>query len=155
MKKLRDADNTELAGVLDSLLAEDVDITVREVARRHSALRNASAFTRNSERMALIAQAQQRQQQFRTCVSPHARRVSSLAEKVKQKDERIAQLESQVKALVASHAACIQAVIAAGGMAALERFWKNYQAVGDQLRTVSAFPDRAELIVLNRGKKEI
>jgi cell division protein ZapA (FtsZ GTPase activity inhibitor) len=152
MKPRADDDNVQLAGILDNLLASDVDITVREVARRHPSLRHASAFTRDTERMELIQRAQARQTHLRTTLNPHVVRALTLAEKLDVKSEHVMELEGQVRALVASHAACIQAVMVSGGMAALERFWKEYKAIGDSLRTVSAFPDSAEVVTLHRDK---
>lgn len=152
MKPRVDDDNTELAGVLDALLALDVDITVREVARRHPSLRNASAFSRDPERIKLIQQSQARQQHLRTTLNPHANRALTLSEKLEVKSAQVTGLEAQVRALVTSHAACIQAVMVAGGMAALERFWKEYREVGDKLREVSAYPDAADVVELRKGK---
>lgn len=152
MKPRVDNHNAQLAGILDELLAADINITVREVARRHPSLRNASAFTRDPERKLLIEQAQIRQRQLRTTLNPHVERASSLAQKLESKNERVSELESQVRALVASHAACIKAVMVSGGMPALERFWKEYKDIGDSLRTVSAFPGSAEVVRLRRDK---
>ena len=150
MKPRADDGNIELAGILDGLLASDIDITIREVARRHTSLRNASAFTRDAERMKLIQQAKLRQVHLRTKLNPHAERALTLAERLKERSEDVTALESQVRALVASHAACIQAVMVSGGMAALEGFWKDYRAVGDQLRSVSAYPQVAEVLDLKK-----
>ncbi|MCP3725436.1 hypothetical protein M3I53_20305 [Paraburkholderia sp. CNPSo 3272] len=152
MKPRADDDNTELAGVLDALLASDVDITVREVARRHPSLRNASAFTRDPDRMRLIQHSQARQQHLRTTLNPHAERALTLSEKLDVKSGHATELEAQVRALVTSHAACIQAVMVAGGMAALERFWKEYREVGEKLREVSAYPDAADVVEFRKGK---
>ncbi|MGA4005818.1 hypothetical protein ACI2VR_05415 [Ralstonia nicotianae] len=153
MKPRADESNTELAGILDTLLAADVDITAREVARRHPSLRNASAFTRDAKRMELIRQSQARQKQLRTTLNPHATRAQTLTEKLDKKSGDVVELEAQVRALVASHAACINAVMVAGGMAALQRFWKEYHEVGDKLRAVSAYPEAAEVVKLRPKKR--
>jgi predicted nucleic acid-binding Zn-ribbon protein len=152
VKPRLDDKNVELAKILDELLAADVKITVREVSRRHSSLRNASDFSRNGERMTLIEHAKSRQSQLRTTLNPHAERATSLANKLEQRSQQVVQLEAQVRALVASHAGCIQAVLHAGGMSAVERFWKDYSAVGDTLREVSAFPGAAEVVQLRDQK---
>lgn len=154
MKPRLDERNTDLATILDALLAEDVSITVREVARRHPTLRNASDFTRNADRMTLIERAQSRQVQLRTTLNPHALRASSLSNQLDGKSAVIDALENQVKTLVTSHAACIQAVMAAGGMAALQRYWKEYKAIGEALRDLSAFPDSAEVVELRKQKRK-
>ncbi|CAJ0784009.1 hypothetical protein [Ralstonia chuxiongensis] len=152
MKPRADETNTELAGILDALLASDIDITAREVARRHTSLRNASAFTRDTKRMELIRGAQARQQQLRTTLNPHVTHAQSLSEKLAEKSSDVVKLEAQVRALVASHAACINAVLRAGGMSALQRFWRDYRDVGDTLREVSAYPEVGEVVEL-RPKK--
>jgi hypothetical protein len=153
MKPKHDEFNTELTEILDALLVKDVSITAREVARHHSTLRTASSFTRSSGRMAMITNAQARQQKLRTTLNPHFVQSTSLRDKLVQADANIALLESQVKGLVASHAACIQAVMKAGGLLALERFWKDYKVIGETVGTVSAYPERAEVIALEASKK--
>lgn len=150
MKPRIDDGNTELASILDDLLSADVNITVREVARRHTSLSNASAFSRDPERMRLIERAQVRQRQLRTKLNPHVAHVTSLSAKLEQSSQLVKELEAQVRALVASHTACIQAVMQSGGMDALQRFWRDYKAVEHSLRAVSAFPDCAEAVNLRR-----
>lgn len=152
MKPRLDDRNAELAGILDALVAADITITVREVARHHPSLRNASAFTRNPERMRLIDQAQNRQRQLRTTLNPHVVRATSLSEQLAQKNDRVKELEGQVRTLIASHAACVQAVMAVGGMNALQRYWKEYKAIGESLRAISAFPDSGDVVQLRKEK---
>lgn len=69
MRLLLDPKNEELADILNTLLTDNIDITAREVARRHSTLKNPSAFTRNEARSALIAAAQAQQQGVRKIVA--------------------------------------------------------------------------------------
>ncbi|WP_345796555.1 hypothetical protein [Castellaniella sp. MT123] len=154
MKSKRDTDHIVLAGLLDELLASNVTITVREVARRHAFLRTASAFTRNTERMALIEQAQSRQLQLRNNLNPFVAKAASLSDKLGRQAERVSELEEQVKALIVSHAACVRAVATSGGMPALTRFWAEYKKIGDVLENVSAFPQRAEVVSLPLKKKD-
>lgn len=52
MRLLLDPKNEELADILNTLLTDNIDITAREVARRHSTLKNPSAFTRNEASVA-------------------------------------------------------------------------------------------------------
>lgn len=149
MRRLLDGESHELKKVLETLLAEDVDITVREVARRHPSLRNASAFTRNPQRLALIEGAQQRQVDARRIsTEPEKRRSESLSEMLEERNRQIAELEARVVALIASHAACVRAVMQHGGMQALERFWADYKSVADVLREVAALPGKADVVGL-------
>ena len=66
----------------------------------------------------------------------------------------MAELEVRVKARVASHAACVRAVMLHGGMQALEKFWADYKVIADTIRSLDAMPDSAEVIGLtSRGGK--
>ena len=152
MRKLIDSDSEELKSILEALLREDVDVTVREVARRHSCLKNASAFTRSSARMELISGAQQRQRDARSVRGSTSAQHQSLAEKLREANERNAVLEEQLRALIASHAACVRAVMLHGGTAALERFWTQYKAVADTVRELGAMPTGARVVPLNPPK---
>jgi hypothetical protein len=151
MRRLLDDGNAELRRVLETLLSDDVDITVREIARRHASLNNASAFIRNPKRLALIREAQQRQVDARHVkLNPESRRSASLSELLERRSLQVAKLESQVTALVASHAACVRAVMLHGGMQALERFWAEYKPIADAVRDLGAIPKGAEVIDLPR-----
>lgn len=78
MRRLLDEDNAQLKAVLAELLSQDTDITVREVARRHPTLGNASAFTRNGQRMKIIEDARRRQEEARAAaVAPHKQKVEA------------------------------------------------------------------------------
>lgn len=137
MRALLDPSNIELIKILDQLALEDVDITAREIARHHSVLKNASAFTRNPARMKLIVESRQKQLKARAVAI-------SLASSVEydRKSERSARdseaLALQLKRMIAAHAGLIRAVQLAGGMSALERFWKEYKEVGDAVQMLDA-----------------
>ncbi len=154
MRKLLDDDNAQLTRILVELMSQDTDITVREIARRHPTLRNASAFTRNAQRTKIIEEAKRRQEEARAVnVTPHRQRAATLAERLEHRDEEVALLRSQVKALVASHAACVRAVLLHGGMPALERFWTDYKGIGDAVRALGALPAGADVIELPVSNK--
>ncbi|MGJ7568936.1 hypothetical protein ACSFBX_00225 [Variovorax sp. RB2P76] len=149
MRRRLDADNAQLNTVLSELLAQDADITIREVARRHPTIKNASAFVRDEERAGLIQRGIDKQREARAVVlEPHKLKAASLTEQLAARDQEIVQLKDQIKALVTSHAACVRAVMVHGGMPALERFWKDYQAVGTMVRESKAMPESADVINL-------
>lgn len=149
MRILLDDRNQELQLVLDALIAEDVTITVREVARRHPRLKNASAFTRNAARTAVIVKAQQLQENARSVrLRPATEQAEAATTALEKRDEEVAKLRSQVDALVASHAACVRAVLKHGGMAALERFWIDYKGIADELRALKAIPPGGTVVEL-------
>ena len=130
MRLLLDPKNEELADILNTLLTDNIDITAREVARRHSTLKNPSAFTRNEARSALIAAAQAQQQGVRKIVAGGGG-AGSLQDQAAGYRQDIKRLEAQLTHMVAAHAGLIRAVQMAGGGPALERFWRDYKAVGD------------------------
>lgn len=154
MKPKLDPDNEELATVLENLLAADIDITAREVSRNHPSLHDASAFTRSADRMKMISDAQGRQAHMRTALNPHFVKSQSLSSKLAQASDVNVALDIQVTALTASHAACIQAVMKAGGLSALERFWRDYKAIGDAVRPFSMSAERAEVISMKDSKRD-
>jgi hypothetical protein len=153
MKPKLDPSNLELSRVLDALLAADIDITAREVSRHHTSLRNASAFTRNPGRMEMITDYQTRQKELRGALNPHYVQSKSLSDKLAQAKDANDMLGLQVKALIASHAACIQAVMTAGGLNALERFWHDYKAIGEAVRPAAMPSERAEVIDLKTSRQ--
>lgn len=144
MRRLHDEGGNELKSIVEQLLREDVDITVREIARRHSQLKHPSAFSRNAERMAVIAHAQKKQAEARAERGGHP----TAKQTMDAKNRRIEELEGQVRALVASHAACIRAVMIHGGMAGLERFWADYKAIADTVHSLEAMPPSADVVKL-------
>jgi hypothetical protein len=149
MRRLIDEGGSELRQVLEELLRADVDVTVREIARRHSKLKNPSAFVRNADRMAMIADAQKRQSLARG--DGHSQ-PGSLTRLLEERNARIKVLESQIRALVASHAACVRAVMMHGGTRGLERFWTEYKAIADTVREVGGMPPSADVFELNKKK---
>jgi len=140
MRNRQDPDNATLKDVLENLVAENVDVTIREVARRHPGLKNASAFTRNPDRMALIDDALRRQAEVRAIAAELQPSHAAIADSNEKQRARIATLDRQVKNLVAAHAGLIRAVQLAGGMSALERFWKEYRTIGDAVFALDAVP---------------
>lgn len=142
-----DPSHDALEKVLAELLAEDIDITAREVARRHPSLKNASAFTRNESRLALITKAQDTQSAARAVNSkPLVQKAATLSEQLARKSARVEELEKQVSCLVASHAACVRAVMRHGGIQALQRFWKEYAEVAKELERLGALPRGADVV---------
>ncbi|MCA0374683.1 hypothetical protein [Limnohabitans sp.] len=137
MRLLLDPKNEELTDILKTLLTDNIDITAREVARRHSTLKNPSAFTRNEARTALIAAAQAQQHGVRNIVAGSGAS-GSLQDQVAGYRQEIKRLEDQLTHMVAAHAGLIRAVQMAGGGPALERFWRDYKAVGDAVHSHSA-----------------
>lgn len=155
MRLLHDPTQENLSGILRQLMEEDVDITAREVARRHPTLKAVTAFTRNAARAQLIGDAQRRQQEVRAVASSPYRKCSeTLADQLQRRGERVAELERAVSTLVASHVACVRAVMRHGGMPALERFWHDYKDIGDLVARLDAVPDAATVINLEHKRNQ-
>lgn len=153
MRRLLDETNADLKAVLELLIAEDADITVREVARRHPLLKNASSFTRREDRNELIEEAQQRQAAARSVrLAPVTKRAATTTESLAAKTAELEVLDSQVKALVAGCAACIRAVWKHGGTPGLDRFWVEYKVIASTLRELDAMPSGAQVIELPHRK---
>ncbi len=149
MRKLVDPDNAELHSILEALLTEDVTVTAREVARRHSCLNDASAFTRNAARKELIAEYAQRQADSRAAqAATNPSGSEELTEKVRERNERIAELEQTVKNLAAAHVGLIRAVQLAGGFRSLEKFWHDYSEVAGALRSTGGTPEGSAVVRL-------
>lgn len=154
MRVLLDPAQQELNAVLAQLLEEDVDITAREVARRHPTIRTVTAFTRNQARAQVIADAKRRQQEVRAVATDAVRqRAETLSEQLERRGARIKELEGTVDALIASHVACVRAVMRHGGMPALERFWHDYKAIGELVEKVGGVPEPARVINLSQTRK--
>ncbi len=145
MRSLQDPSNIELKKIVDQLILEDIDITARAIARRHSLLNNASAFTRNPARMNIITEGRKKQLEARAIAAglPPSAVQGGERERLRQENEA---LTLQVKRLVAAHAGLIRAVQLAGGMSALERFWKEYKEVGDAVQALDAIPQKAVVV---------
>ncbi|MGJ7571569.1 hypothetical protein ACSFBX_13630 [Variovorax sp. RB2P76] len=139
MRQRHDANDEELKILLEALLTEDVDVTAREIARRHSSLKNASAFTRSESRTQLISAARQRQAEIRRAAQNIVSTTAS-ADELALRTAEVKKLERQVRNLVAAHAGLIRAVQLAGGMNALSRFWKDYKAIADEVHALDAVP---------------
>lgn len=132
----------EMRQVLDDLLARDEDITARAVARLHPRINAASSITRSKERSGLLAKYQERQSEFRRWRGrPGKLSGVAAASALADRDVRIAELESQVALLTASHVAMIRAVGELGGFSKWAQFYESYRGGRDQLAQLGALPE--------------
>ncbi|BEV15524.1 hypothetical protein HBDW_23120 [Herbaspirillum sp. DW155] len=122
-RKLQDKDNRELLQVLQMLLDADIDITAREVARRHGTLSSASTITRHPGRRELVEDFQTKQQDMREWQKRLRKRSKGqTAELVSTQEAKIVQLDQSVRVLIAGHLSLIAAVAQVGGMGKLAKF---------------------------------
>jgi hypothetical protein len=133
----------EMLSVLERLLAEDIPITARAVARLHPTLKAASSITRNSARSALLAKFQARQAEFRRWRSRTTRQSAfDSALTLTAKNSQISDLEAKVQLLTASHVAMLRAVGELGGFAKWARFYDSYAAVRNNLEALERSESR-------------
>jgi len=127
--------------VLEQLLAEDVDITARAVARLHPSLKAASSITRSPTRMALLSKYQERQASYRRW-NGRTKRMSGTEQSavLAARDSRIAELEAAVQLLTASHVAMLRAVGELGGFSKWTKFYADYSSVREKLSALGALP---------------
>jgi hypothetical protein len=139
-----DPNHVELKALLADMLDRDEAITARAVAKLHSTMHNASAYTRNVERRVLLEEAQAKQQEVRQFVGRVKRDGSkAAAEKLQSALGRIHALEADEAARVASHLAMIRAMMELGGTAKLLTFYKSYADIRDRLHRQGALPKSA------------
>lgn len=132
----------EMEKILLEMLDNDEEITARGVIRRHSGLKAASSITRNTERSALLAKYQAKQDEFQMWRKRMGKRSKdSTAMNMADKDIRIAELERQVELLTASHVAMIRAVGELGGFSKWAKFYDNYKSVREELAKMGALPE--------------
>ncbi|WP_368563508.1 hypothetical protein [Pseudoxanthomonas sp. UTMC 1351] len=134
--------DAEMRRVLDDLLARDENITARSVARMHPRIKAASSITRSAGRSRLLEQYQERQAEFRRWrARPGRLSGAAAASALAERDLRIAELESQIALLTASHVAMIRAVGELGGFSKWSQFYEFFKASRDRLAQIGALPN--------------
>ncbi|ANB72612.1 hypothetical protein AYM40_26820 [Paraburkholderia phytofirmans OLGA172] len=135
------AGDEQMREILETLLADDGDITARAVARLHPSIKAASSITRSELRSRLLAEYQQRQSEYRRWRGRVAKRSGSdTATSLADKDIRIAELEATVQLLTASHLAMLRAVGELGGFSKWAKFYEQYREARDRLDKLGAVP---------------
>ncbi|MEX3845510.1 hypothetical protein [Paraburkholderia sp. BR10882] len=138
------AGDGQMREILETLLADDEDITARAVARLHPTIKAASSITRSESRSRLLAEYQQRQSAYRRWRGRIAKRSGAdTAASLADKDIRIAELESTVQLLTASHLAMLRAVGELGGFSKWAKFYEHNREARDKLAELGAIPAAA------------
>lgn len=131
----------QMREILETLLADDEDITARAVARLHPTINAASSITRSESRSRLLAEYQQRQSAYRRWRGRIAKRSGAdTAASLADKDMRIAELEATVQLLTASHLAMLRAVGELGGFSKWAKFYEHHREARDKLAGLGAIP---------------
>ena len=138
---LAPSDERTMREILEMLLERDDDITARAVARLHPTIRAASSITRSETRSALLAEYQHRQNEYRRWRGRVGKKSGvHVAATIADKDIKIADLESQVALLTASHLAMLRAVGELGGFGKWAAFYEQFREARQQLDRLGATP---------------
>ena len=140
-RKTLDEQHQELTRILDELLADDQNITAREVARRHSILSSASTLTRHPMRRQILATYQERQIELRLWKSRVGKTSqTNMATKLATQQAHIVTLENTINILTSGHVALIAAVAQLGGMGKLAKFYEDFREIRNGLFDGGAIP---------------
>jgi hypothetical protein len=138
---LAPSNESKMRDILEALLEQDDNITARAVARLHPTIRSASSITRSETRSALVAEYQRRQNEYRRWRGRVAKQSGvQVAARIADKDIKIADLESQVALLTASHLAMLRAVGELGGYGKWAAFYGQFLEARQQLERLGATP---------------
>jgi hypothetical protein len=142
-----------LQELLEAMIAEDDDITVRAVCRRSDGMfKHATDITRNVARHGAVKAAITKQETIRTAVTRSSKKSRAELEKlVAVKNTEVALLQADKELLIASHRAMILAVAEMGGFPTWKRFFDRYQEVIDKLDRMGGIPT-GEVVTLPSRK---
>lgn len=138
-----------LEELLEAMITEDEEITVRAVCRRSDGVfKHATDITRNEARNRMVKAAITKQETIRTAVNQSSKKSRTELEKlVATKNTEIARLEVEKELLSASHRKMILAVAQMGGLPIWKEFFERYQEVLDKLDSMDAIPS-GEVVAL-------
>jgi hypothetical protein len=140
-RETHDKDNVELVRILQELLDQNIDITAREIVRRHSSLSSASTITRHPSRRQLVEEHQLRQAEMRQWqIRLGKQSKDQVAQKLAAQESKIADLDQTVRILVTGHVGLIAAVAQVGGMGKLSKFYESFREVRNTLSDIGAIP---------------
>ena len=138
---LAPSNESTMRDILEMLLEQDDNITARAVARLHPTIRSASSITRSEARSALLSEYQRRQNEYRRWRGRVAKQSGvQIAATIADKDIKIADLESQVALLTASHLAMLRVVGELGGFGKWAALYGQYREVRQQMDRLGATP---------------
>lgn len=138
--RAEDADS-EMVRILEEMLGADETITFRALARRHSSIKYASSFSRDSVRAETIVEYKKRQDERRAwLVRTRKRSTADIVAKCADKDIVIADLKQRVEVLTASHKAMSLAVGELGGTEKWLQYFDGFQSARNLLVTMGLIP---------------
>jgi CHASE3 domain sensor protein len=133
----------QLSSLLELMIAEDVTITARSIARRSDgAFKHASDLTRRPERRTLVEAAQQRQATLRLAAAKLSKSGKmDVAARLEAAEDEIRRLKADRDILVAAVRAAILAIGRIGGMKAWREYFPVYSDAFASLRRMGAVPN--------------
>lgn len=139
---MSDPRSPELEQLLVELLAEDADLTARNVVRRSDGLfKHASDLTRNSSRRAILYRFQEQQRILKDLAKrlDHSSKPQLLAriESLQRENEL---LKARQRLLVSGLRGVLHALGEIGGMRAWRKFFPSYSAAFKELVTLGELP---------------
>lgn len=135
-------DEVNLRELLEKLLEDDLDITAREVARRHPTIKHASTLTRSPSRRRLLEEFQKRQVELRAWLKrSRDRSQKTLFQDLAKRDLQIQELERKIKVLQIAYVAMVRVVASLGGMSKLLTFFERYQNLRNELTRMDLLPE--------------
>lgn len=142
-----------IAKILDDMLDAGVEVSARELARRHPTIKSASSFTRIAERRAILDRYrldQERIQRVANSSSKQSR--SSLTKQLVDKELKIEDLQRQVDLLQASHVAMLRSLGEMGGFGVWAKFFEESGPLRKKLQQMGALPHADVLDIVKEGK---
>ena len=131
----------EIVKILEKMIEDEVNITVRGVIRLHSTLKAPSSITRNPLRTEIVNHYTNKQEELNSWQKRVGKTSKdNLSKLLAEKDLIISELERKVDLLTASHVAMIRAVGELGGSAKWAAFFKDFQSIRNDLENMGAMP---------------
>ncbi|NHZ91055.1 hypothetical protein F2P45_18830 [Massilia sp. CCM 8733] len=147
VRKRSDEADTQLTAILESLLAENINISAREVAKRHPEVASASTITRDRARRELLEIYQLRQVELNKWQDRLKKgSKAEVATKLEQQQSRIEQLERNEEILLRGHVSLIAVMAELGGTTKLSSYYNRFSELRDSLAQLNALPESARKI---------
>lgn len=143
VRKRSDEADTQLIAILESLLAENINISAREVAKRHPEVASASTITRDPARRELLESYQLRQLELQKWQNRLAKgNKAEVATQMERQQSRIEQLERNEEILLRGHVSLIAVMAELGGTTKLAQYYAHFSELRNSLIQLNALPER-------------
>lgn len=142
VRKRSDEADTQLIAILENLLAENINISAREVAKRHPAVASASTITRDRARRELLESYQVRQVELQKWQNRLKKgNKAEVATQLARQQSRIEQLERTEEILLRGHISLIAVMAELGGTTKLSSYYNRFSELRNSLTQLKALPE--------------